>query len=163
MTPLPSDDGPEFYVVSGGQSETKGLRYQAEAKASGGGGGGMSVDMRDYVDAKTDSVRSELEADVTRLESKIDNLPSKTLWMIAGGVVATVTLVVAVFAYGGDRFEGGFESGSTFATQVEQNRSALENMRENISGLRGDVKKVLQAIERQGDSGTTVPQSSETQ
>lgn len=105
----------------------------------GSGGGGMTVDMKDYVDARTDAVRSDVSADLSRFEAKLDAFPARMVWTVGGGVLATVGLFLALVAYGGDRFESGIGLGSSNAVAVHENQSAIEE-------LRGDIKLILEAL-----------------
>ena len=103
----------------------------------------MTVDMKDYVDARIDAVRSDLSAKVTGFEAKLDTFPARMQWTVVTGaaatVVATVGLIIAVIAFGGDRFDGGIGLGGQYNEAIQQNQDAIED-------LKTDVKLILDAV-----------------
>lgn len=89
---------------------------EQDARLKGGGGGGTSdtmVPLKDYVD-KSDEVVE------TRLNARIDKIATKgTVW----GAAATVLgIVLAVLAFGGDRFDAGTSLSSLSSVMSEQNK-----------------------------------------
>lgn len=103
-------------------------REQAEKEAEqpahlkGGGGGGTSggmepaVPLKDYVDAKDEAVE-------TRLMAKLEQLSTKsTIWGAAATVVA---IILAVLAFGGDRFDSGMNV-SAIVKQVQDSQHATD-------------------------------------
>lgn len=73
---------------------------QVAPTAPGGGGDGIdqSVSIKDYVDARTDAVES-------RINLKLSGLATKgSVWGAAGTVLG---IILAVLAFGSDRFNGG--------------------------------------------------------
>lgn len=73
--------------------------------------------LKEYVDARDDAVES-------RLSTKLDKLPSQgTLILnVWGGVVAIIATVLAVLAFGADRFDGGL--GASALVQDSQEAQA---------------------------------------
>jgi len=77
----------------------------------GGGGSGPvepSVNIKEYVDARDDAVES-------RLSAKLDRVPTKgTVW---GAMATAVGILVAIAAFGADRFDGGIGASSLVREQ----------------------------------------------
>lgn len=69
-----------------------------------------TVPMREYVDKADQATLATAEKQIGELNAKIDALPTRLLWHTAGGVVATVGLVIGIVAFGGDRFDSGMSA-----------------------------------------------------
>ena len=71
--------------------------------------------MKDYVDARDDAMES-------RVNAKLGALPTKgTVW---GAVATAVAIVLAVLAFGGDRFDSGMSAGTIVQAQrAEQQKT----------------------------------------
>jgi hypothetical protein len=78
----------------------------AEVQFGGSGGGRGPVDpkvsMKDYVDARDDAIES-------RLSAQLDKLPTaasmrNNIW---GAALTVLGILLAILAFGGDRFEAG--------------------------------------------------------
>lgn len=114
-------------------------------RAFGGGGGGPvepSVPLKDYVDKGDEATLARAEKAVSELSAKIDALPGRILWIAAGTVVATVGLIVAILAFGSDRFDGGAAAVGSMADQVvtsrEQDRAqsaAIDQVNQKLDTL----------------------------
>jgi hypothetical protein len=122
---------------------------EGQAASSGGTGGGSGGnDMTNYptreemnkgleaVGAKNDARFAEVTsglntvlAQISILSEKIDGKPS--LNMLVGVAVVGFLAVVAVLAFGGDRFDGGVQVQSTLSeSQIESQRLSQENARQ---------------------------------
>jgi hypothetical protein len=67
-----------------------------------------SVNIKEYVDARDDAVES-------RLSAKLDRVPTKgTVW---GAMATAVGILVAIAAFGADRFDGGIGASSLVREQ----------------------------------------------
>lgn len=88
-------------------------RRVGDGSSSGGGNGPSagSLDIKDYVDIKTDALES-------KLFDKLDLLPSTgTLW----GAVATGTaIILGVLAFAGDRFDAGISTAEQRFEQLQR-------------------------------------------
>lgn len=96
---------------------------EPELPLYGGGGGGGNMDpnvmLKDYVDARDDAVES-------RLSAKLDKLPTESALRnnIWGAAAAVLGVMLAVLAFGSDRFNGGLSiSPALVAVQTEQNKT----------------------------------------
>lgn len=110
-----------------------------------GSGGGLFVDAetKNYLDAKVDAVKAQNDArfaevrsgldnvlaQISIISSKIDDKPSLA-WLIGVGF-AGVLAIVALLAFGGDRFDGGVQVQSSVSeTAVRTSIIAEENARQ---------------------------------
>lgn len=79
--------------------------------SSGGGGMEPGVPMKDYIDARDDAVES-------RLKQLLHSIPTKaTVW---GAVATGIGTLLAILAFGGDRFDGGVGASGLLRTQAER-------------------------------------------
>lgn len=90
---------------------------EPELPLYGGGGGGPvepTVNLKDYVDARDEAVEA-------RVNLKVGNLSTKgTVW---GAVATGFGLLLAILAFGGDRFDGGASISPTVSKlQIEQEK-----------------------------------------
>ena len=91
------------------------------------------VPVKDYIDARDDAIES-------RLLQRLDKFPTKaTVW---GAVATGVGLVLAIAAFGGDRFDGGMSAVALVRGQqeaqaeIDQNQNAkLELMDQKLDLL----------------------------
>lgn len=69
------------------------------------------VPMKEYVDAQDNAIES-------RVNTKLDRLPTKgTVW---GAVATGIGLLLALLAFGGDRFDGGVGASGLLRDQAER-------------------------------------------
>lgn len=124
-----------------------------------GGGGGTYDDMsdvsREELDAKLDASQSRMEAvesridsAISRMETKLSHLPtSGGMWLAAASAtVAVVGLMAGFLAFGGDRFDGGFNVGtSSIDRKLGIEQIARENTEQTrqIQTLSNDLNQVL--------------------
>mgnify|MGYP000952822575 CR=1 FL=1 len=112
-----------------------------------GGGDGAASDpyaRRDWVDARIETLRTEVNAGIDGLNRRLDQLPTfrQMVATVAGIIVVGLTISVTVLGLMQDRFESGIESGSTFGSNLERQRATLEQLeRQNTS--------ILERLERQ--------------
>lgn len=124
----------------------------------GGGSGGNDGGM-DLVDAKiaaaearTDTKFAEVLGELKAMRSDMSHMPST--WAMVGTMggfaVVVVTVILAVMAYGGDRFDGGvaFGQGSAEA-KVALDKVTSDNAAQTkqIEQLSGQLNQVLMAIQ----------------
>lgn len=104
------------------------LPSEPELPLQGGGGGGTSDDMvpiKEYVDARDDAIES-------RLGAKLDKLPSSdtvrnNIW---GAALTVLGILLAVLAFGGDRFDAGIGQADSRQTQLERDSDQDNSMAE---------------------------------
>lgn len=107
-------------TVEGGVEITGAAPILTPYPAHGGGGGGGPVEpkipLKDYVDAADNAVES-------RLMAKLDNIPTKgTFW---AGIATLIATVLAILAFGGDRFDGGLGLSSEL-DRINENQAATD-------------------------------------
>jgi hypothetical protein len=114
---------------------------QRELPLNGGGGDGTSdgmATMKDYVDARDEAVEARLMAKLDTVISRLDGLPSKNnlddnrqsvIRNIWGGVITGFVAILAVLAFGGDRFDGGLSVSPQLASM--QNNQAVTDQRQD--------------------------------
>lgn len=100
---------------------------ERELPLFGGGGGGTSGGM-DAVDAKVAAAEARTDTKFAELRRDLDQFATKgTVWKgVASTIAAVVTAVgvlLAVLAFGGDRFDAGVVAGGALAPYAEQQRS----------------------------------------
>lgn len=112
----------------------------------------VDVEIKDYLDAKIETVRAqndarfaELRSDISSLITKIDHLPTPlTFWQFVVGlgsaVVAALGIVLAVLAYGSDRFDSGVSAMGAIeeALDAQRETNAMQDVR---------LDRILQALE----------------
>ena len=105
-----------------------------------GGGSGVTIDVKEYVDAKTEAVRAQNGEQTARLESKLDIIHNELLglpriWTLIATVASApavgVVIIISVLAFAGDRFDGGVQLSSAYAeTAIDGERLGRENARQ---------------------------------
>lgn len=94
-------------------AQSRGLEMTG-SRFGGGGEGPMEpqISIRDYVDARDEAIES-------RLDSKLEKLATKgTIW---GAVGTAIGIMLAVLAFGADRFDGGVSASAVIdRVRVEQ-------------------------------------------
>ena len=91
---------------------------------SGGTGGDGTITWKDYVDAQDNQTRAQNEArfaevltGIRAVESQVRDKPG-VLWLIGVGAAGFLA-VLALLAFGGDRFDGGFNAGNAVSVFLE--------------------------------------------
>lgn len=115
------------------------------------------VPIKDYIDKGDEATLARAELAVTQLGAKIDALPARILWIAAGTVVATVTLMVAILAFASDRFEGGMSATGNFASEVLQSKQEREQQAKAL----GQVNRKLDALITSGNKRNAESQGSD--
>ena len=86
---------------------------------------------------------------------ELDNLRGTlpSWWFMMGLAGSVFVSVLALLAFARDSFDGGYSASSVFATQVEQNRAAIDDLGEqadaNIVEMREGFVLLLEAVEPQ--------------
>lgn len=124
-----------------------------DARLKTGGGGGTSDGM-DTVDAKiaasearTDTKFAELRGDINtqfaELRMQLAHMPSKnTLWAAVGtGAAAVLGVLLAIIAFGGDRFDAGM--GVADQRQAQLQRDQKQDAA--LSGIEGKIDQLIEA------------------
>lgn len=134
--------GPRLVYVNTMQKSDPMLIY-------GGGGGGFRVDSdtKNYVDAKTESVKSQNDARfaevlsrIDRVSDRIEHLP-KPLTLkefIFGGIslgVAGIGLMFGILAFSADRFDGGLAAGSVKDSIVTEQEARNDAQDEKLNRI----------------------------
>ena len=123
----------------------------------GGGDGGSGIDMatKDYIDAKLETARAERREDMARIEGQLGVLMAEVTSRPTTGTVlfATFTsaitiigIVVAVLAYGGDRFDGGVQMTGAVVEDVVENREAVQSNAEAIEAVDDKLDLLLDVL-----------------
>ena len=75
---------------------------------------------RAYVDAKAEATRAQNDARFAEILARLDRMPSN--WSMAGMIAAATATIfgglLAVLAFGGDRFDGGVQAASASIRQA---------------------------------------------
>ena len=152
-------DGGVAHIAAHGDFSHRSARPEA---AGGGNGGGMFVDpvIKHYIDSRDEVTRAQNDARFAEILAKLDRaataegLRNLTVTM-AIAIVATGTgiigIMIALFAFGADRFGGGTPAASLIYEQSDEaKRRDLENER-NIKEIRDDIKMLIETVgERNG-------------
>lgn len=106
--------------------------------------------MKDYVDLRVELAATKLESDISSLRKDIQLLGEKlpTKWMIVATVAAALVSLLTILAIMGDRFDGGFAASSSFASEVSENREALEDLAAQQRETQQTLDAILSALER---------------
>lgn len=136
----------ELALVRKLTEEKAALAKELETLKTGGGGGTSgpmepAVPLKDYVDARDDAVEA-------RLAAKLDTLASKaTIW----GAVATGTaILLAVMAFGGDRFDSGMAA-STVVEEYQARQSLVDQRQDKqLTGMNQKLDELLRRTEAGG-------------
>jgi hypothetical protein len=123
----------------------------AHLYGAGGGGGPMDpISPKDYTDARVAELRAESRAVLADIKSfidsrmiRIDRLP--TLWQlvsaVAAGFVATVTLILAVMAYTGDRVDTTAQTAAALGASTQRLEAATQANAKALQDLREDQNR----------------------
>jgi hypothetical protein len=121
-----------------------------------------SMNEKDYIDAKVDAVRAQNDARFSEVLSEIKGLHLEvstqnreisanikslpTKWSVVGGIVAGIGLAIGIFAYGGDRFDGGVQVSSVSVQQAQEAKNdaskALAKAEESATQIRSMNEKI---------------------
>lgn len=107
----------------------------------GGGGGGISgpmISLKDYVDKADEAVE-------TRLTAKLDTLSTKqTVW----AAVATILgVLLAVLAFGGDRFDAGL----SLVTQQKTQEARDDRQDRSLQAIDQKLDKIIATQSRSAE------------
>jgi hypothetical protein len=111
-------------------------------KTYGGGSGGITVDTetKNYLDANIRAVKAENHLSSSQIELKIDNLAKEIAqkpgisWLLSVGS-AVVLAILAILAFGGDRFDGGVQVQSAISFQFAETQRLSQSNADNIAQL----------------------------
>lgn len=130
------------------------------ANYGGGGGGGRMSDFsaKDYVDARIDQARANTDARFAEVLAKLESLGTKmvtkrSLWE---AVAVIVGIILAVLAFGGDRFDGGVQVAQTSvetafnAKQLsEENARQIKALTEAITKRDAQIDTLIELLKKQ--------------
>ena len=125
---------------------------------------------REELDAKLDRGEAKIEASEARIASYMANSAGElsaikatlahvpSTWTLIGsiatGVVAAVSIVLAVMSYGGDRFDGGVQMTSASVIQAEEarrlateNSLKIEALTTSVTDLTGVIRAAFEKNE----------------
>lgn len=111
------------------------------------------------VDHKLDAAEARTDVKVAGLEQKITSQTGQLVkWILgtaSGGVVAIVGILLAVLAYGSDRFDGGVQGASLTVQQsqdakrlAELNAQQVEALAKAIRNRDGQIDTLIKLMER---------------
>lgn len=136
---------PEIYLAVDNSSGSPTTTYVDQNKTTFGGGGGggpvePGVTLKDYVDAQSNALES-------RVNQKLERLPTKgTVW---GAVATGVGILLAVLAFGGDRFDSGISANGLLKAQSDQQDAVDRRQDQKLESI---DKKLDIIIQRNGKS-----------
>ena len=129
-----------------------------EPKTGVRAGSEITVDtVRLMIEASARTTKAEIETLLSSRLAKLDHMPStpKMIWAVVGGVVTATTIIVGVFAYASDRFDGGVGLGTEIGTKFAENRIEIERNATRDAETRESVDRLIermdQLIERLGE------------
>lgn len=93
-----------------------------------GNGGGGRLPPVDATDAKISAAEARTDTKFAELRRDLDQFATReTVWRgvasVIAAIVTAVGIILAVLAYGGDRFDAGVGAGGALAPYAEQQRS----------------------------------------
>lgn len=104
----------------------------------------MDSETKNYLDAKVDAVKAQNDARFAEVMAKLDALHPATwqqnLAVGASIAVAVVSIIFAVLAFAGDRFDGGIAATSLIDKALEEQQQ-LNQVRDN------QIQKLIDALE----------------
>lgn len=126
---------------------------QASYKPSGGGGNkGSPIDYATVANMIKQS-EEKIEVKLTAIEGRIDQklsrlnqIPTESRMIFLGlvGLASMAGIFLALLAYGGDRADSGVAVGTSVGGQLEFNRAANEETKNNVDAI---LKKLDRLIE----------------
>jgi len=123
---IPSDFAEKAFGIIYNLDEFRHL----QSRGAGGTSDGMSTDL---MDAKIGQAKAEVDTEFANLRRELDKLPGTwtVVTTVIGSAVTLFLAIIAVLAFGGDRFDGGIGLASLQRDQLE--RDAKQD--EAIAGL----------------------------
>jgi hypothetical protein len=103
----------------------------------------MSVD-QSYVDARIEALKAQNEAALTRIEARLDviserlnHIPQRAeaIGYAFGTAIAIIGVIVAVLAFGGDRFDAGVQVTAASVQQAVDAKTLSERNAQQIDAL----------------------------
>ena len=112
----------QLALVRNLRSQNSELREENETLKRGGGGGMLPP--METVDAKIAAAEARTDTKFAELRGDLKNFASNsTVWAAsATAIVSILGVLLAVMAFGGDRFDAGMGAGSSIAPYVEQQK-----------------------------------------
>lgn len=115
----------------------------------------MDPGTQHYIDAKTEATRAQNDARFAEILARLEQTPTidelRKLVVTTG--IAIVAAMIALFAFGADRFGSGMTAASLIYDQSEDARQmAMENaknikeMREDLDAMREDLDTLIRII-----------------
>lgn len=126
----------------------------------------MAAPTREEIDAKMGEMTARLEAteariaaSLTRIESSLAEKPgSRTLFVAVGSAAATiVTIILAVLAIAGDRFDGGMQAASVSVDQAYQAKASAEAAMKQLEEVRKQNQLILDLLSRNPTPSSSSP------
>lgn len=109
-----------------------------------GNGGGGNMDADKYIDAKIDTVRAQNDARFAEVVGKLGNIehtlsgqPSVASLIGTSAITALTILglIVALLAFGGDRFDGGVQVSSVVVQQAQDAKALAQKNQQKMGEL----------------------------
>ena len=146
---LEDADPERFAILSADQK----LEADREVNATyGGDNGGNGMDIN-YIDAKVDAVRAQNDARFAEILSKLNHIPqtSTLITTVVGTGVSILALFIAVFAFGGDRFDGGVQLTSASVQQAIEAQQIARSNREQVTKLNAKLDTLIDLLKNEID------------
>lgn len=109
--------------------------------------------VRDMIAQSEEKVTSKLESIETRIDqklSKLDNVPttSTMIFTVGGALVAGLSLLMAILAFAGDRFDGGLGYGANIGDKIFDSRLAIAENEKRDEETRDRVDLLLERMDK---------------
>jgi len=100
---------------------------------------------------------TKIESLENRIDVRLSNLPTTLtlVYIVAGAVVSGVLLLIGIFAFAGERFDGGMGYGlgvgekySESAIELDRNAQRDEETRRSVQSLGERMDRILKILER---------------
>ncbi len=107
-------------------------------------------DMMDNLEKHTETKMAALNASIDAKLARLDSVPTflQLVVVVGGAAVGAVTLVLAIVAYGGDRFDGGSQFGSFTVEQTLRTRQLSDENTRQIGEIGKRVDMLLDIMGR---------------
>ena len=115
------------------------------------------ISIKEYVDgqlaaslARTDARFAEVIAELRVLESKIDGKAAyTTVWgAMFTGIISILGVMLAVLAFGGDRFDGGVQLTASSVEYLQDTRVQAEKNANQIDALSQQLDQIIKALDK---------------
>lgn len=107
-----------------------------------------SAPTREEIDAKIGTAKAEVDTEFAKLRADLRHLPTTgaLIATVASGVVAVIGVLLAVMAFGGDRFDGGLAA-SGIVTRVQEEQRIVDARQDaQLQEMNGKLDVILDRL-----------------